>query len=154
MPSAMLRAQATTPARRVAGYRMYRQNCEAILKTLLALPAASFVKRPRMAVLRKKERSGSTARQYPYSGTLYPAARAGCAGVSSRVLRTRDRCAPLPSLTHAFAAYCTLQISESLAYVYHHHCTTRSAKQSTVRSIAHHCILGDTIGTILFYQQG
>ena len=38
-------------------------------------------------------------------------ARAGCPGVPSRVLRTRDRCAPLPSLTHAFAIYCVLQIS-------------------------------------------
>ena len=41
------------------GYRMYPlQNCDAILETLLALLAVSFVKRPRMAVLRKKERSG------------------------------------------------------------------------------------------------
>ena len=35
------------------------QNCKAILKTLLALPAVSFAKRPRMA-LHKKERSEST----------------------------------------------------------------------------------------------
>ena len=37
-------------------------------------------------------------------------ARAGCAGVPSRVLRTRDRCAPLPSLTHACAPYYMLQV--------------------------------------------
>ena len=36
-------------------------------------------------------------------------ARAGCAGVPSRVLRTRDRCAPLPSLTRAYGTYCNLQ---------------------------------------------
>ena len=42
------------------GYRMYPQNCNAILKTLLALPAMSFAKSPRMDFLHKKERSGST----------------------------------------------------------------------------------------------
>ena len=39
-------------------------------------------------------------------------ARSGCPGVPSRVLRTRDRYAPLPSLTHGFAAYYMLQIQE------------------------------------------
>ena len=39
-------------------------------------------------------------------------ARSGCAGVSSRVLRTRDRCAPLPSLTLACETYCKLQVQE------------------------------------------
>ena len=43
---------------RAGGTGMYPQNCKAILKTLLALPAVSFAKRPRMAVLHKKERSG------------------------------------------------------------------------------------------------
>ena len=51
---------AAPPSGAARGYRMYLQNCNAILKTLLALPAVSFVKRPRMAVLRKKERSGSS----------------------------------------------------------------------------------------------
>ena len=31
-------------------------------------------------------------------------------GVPSRVLRTRDRCAPLPSLTRAYGTYCMLQV--------------------------------------------
>ena len=38
---------------------MYPQNCNAILKTLLALPVMSFAKSPRMDFLHKKERSGS-----------------------------------------------------------------------------------------------
>ena len=44
------------------------------------------------------------------SNTQTKTARSGCAGVPSRVLRTRDRCAPLPSLTLAYGTYCTLQI--------------------------------------------
>ena len=65
VPYRFLADYATTPARRVAGYTMYPQNDAVILKTLLASPAVSFVKRPRMAVLRKKERSGITARHLP-----------------------------------------------------------------------------------------
>ena len=131
VPPATSADDPTTPAHRVAGYRDYPakdatrlssaamggtteraygaarspQNCNAILKTLLALPAVLFVKRPRMAVLRKKERSGSNGAVLMGSNRQTERARAGCAGVPSRVLRTRDRCAPLPSLTLVCGTY-------------------------------------------------
>ena len=69
----------TAPAVRMrTGYRMYPQNCNAILKTLLALPAVAFAKRPRMAVLHKKERSESG------TAVLTKAHRAFVAGLLAR----------------------------------------------------------------------
>ena len=84
------------------GTRMHPQNDAVILKTLLALPAMSFAKSPRMDFLHKKERSGTgllTRRpKYAKIITLPPASL-----VATRYTTKVAHAHTAPRLRHSFA---------------------------------------------------